>query len=121
MTQFMKSVPKEVEEASLIDGCSTYGVYWHVNLPLCAPALAILAVFTFIGSWNDYISPLVYLDSIRSYTLPVGLALYQSSYVIEFGRTFALGVIATIPLLFIFFIFQRQIVASMAAAGLKDS
>ncbi len=120
LTQFMRSLPKAIEEAALIDGCSWLGVYYHVSLPLCAPAMATLGVLTFIGSWNDFVGPLVYLDSIQNYTLPVGIALYQASYYTEYGRTLATSAMATAPLLLIFAIFQRQIVESMSSTGLKD-
>lgn len=120
LSQFMRSMPVAVEEAALIDGCTSLGVFWNVTVPLCAPALATLGIFTFIGSWNDFLGPLVFMDSIRNYTLPVGIALYQSSYYAEYGRTLATSVLATLPLIAAFFLFQRQIVESMAATGLKD-
>jgi multiple sugar transport system permease protein len=120
LSQFMRAVPPAIEEAAMIDGCSPLGVFFNVNLPLCAPALATLGIFVFIGSWNDYISPLVYMDSVRNYTLPVGIALYQASYFTEYGRTLATSALGTAPLMLVFMIFQKQIVESMAATGLKD-
>jgi multiple sugar transport system permease protein len=120
LSQFMRSIPEAVEEAALLDGCSIWQVFWTVNLPLCGPAVATLAVFTFIGSWNDYVNPLVFMDSVRNYTLPVGIALFQSSYSTQYGLTLATSVLATVPLLLVFLGFQRQIIESMAASGLKD-
>lgn len=120
MCAFMQAVPRSIEEAALIDGCSTLGVFLHVNLPLSTPALATLGVFTFIGSWNDFVGPLIFLDSIRNYTLPVGIALYQSSYVTEYGLTLATSVLATVPLLIVFMVFQRKIIESMATSGMKS-
>lgn len=120
LCQFMRAVPTAIEEAALIDGCSLAGVYAKVTLPLIAPAMATLGVFTFIGSWNDYVGPLVYMDSVRNYTLPVGIAMYQSSYYNEYGRTLATSAMASLPLMLIFLIFQKQIVDSMSATGLKD-
>lgn len=120
LSQFMRSIPEAVEEAALIDGCSPFQVYLNVSLPLCAPAIATLGIFTFVGSWNDFLGPLVFLDSVRNYTLPVGIALYQSSYYTEYGKTLATSVLATAPLILVFMAFQRQIVDSMASAGLKD-
>ena len=120
LCQFMKAVPTAIEEAAMIDGCSLAGVYSKVTLPLIAPALATLGVFTFIGSWNDYVSPLVFMDSVRNYTLPVGIAMYQASYYTEYGRTLATSAMASLPLMIIFLIFQKQIVDSMSATGLKD-
>ncbi len=119
MAQFMRAIPRSLEEAAMIDGCSKLGVYLHVALPLCGPALATLGIFTFIGSWNDFVGPLIFLDSIRNYTLPVGIALYQSSYVTEYGLTLATSVLATLPLIFVFMIFQKQIIESLATSGMK--
>jgi multiple sugar transport system permease protein len=120
LTQFMKAIPQSVEEAAIIDGCSPWSLYAQVSLPLCAPAMATLGVFTFIGSWNDFLGPLVFMDSVRNYTLPVGIALYQSSYYTEYGKTLATSSLATLPLILVFFVFQKQIIESMATAGLKD-
>jgi multiple sugar transport system permease protein len=118
--QFMKAVPKELEEAAMLDGCSTWQVYRHVMLPLSKPALATLAIFTFVGSWNEFTQPLVFLDSVENYTLPVGIALFQSSYVTEYGLTLAASVICTLPIIAIFMLFHKHIIAGIATAGLKD-
>jgi len=120
LSQFMRAIPEAIEEAALIDGCSPVGLYLNVSLPLCAPAVATLGIFTFVGSWNDFLGPLVFMDSVRSYTLPVGIALYQSSYYTEYGLTLATSVLATTPLVLVFMAFQRQIVESMSSTGLKD-
>ncbi|HEY7091201.1 MAG TPA: carbohydrate ABC transporter permease [Tepidisphaeraceae bacterium] len=120
LTQFMRNIPRSVEEAALIDGCSSLGVYLHVTLPLTAPAMAALGIFTFVASWNDFVGPLIFLDSVRNYTLPVGIALYQTSYSTEYGLTLATSVLATLPLIAVFMAFQRQIIDSMAAAGVKE-
>jgi multiple sugar transport system permease protein len=120
LTSYMRAVPASLEEAARIDGCSSLGVFLHVTLPLCAPAMATLGVFTFIGSWNDFVGPLIFLDSVRNYTLPVGIALYQTSYYTEYGLTLATSVMATMPLILVFMAFQRQIIESMAASGLKE-
>lgn len=120
LSQFMRSTPEAIEEAAMLDGCSTLGLFLNVNLPLCAPAIATLGIFTFIGSWNDFLSPLVFMDSVRNYTLPVGIALYQTSYYTEYGLTLATSVLSTLPLILVFFVFQRQIIDSMASTGLKD-
>jgi multiple sugar transport system permease protein len=120
LSQFMRAVPEAIEEAALIDGCSSIGVFFNVSVPLCAPALATLGIFAFVGSWNDFLGPLVFLDSVRNYTLPVGIALYQSSYYTEYGLTLATSVLGTAPLILVFLAFQRKIVDSMSSTGLKD-
>lgn len=120
LSQFMRSVPEALEEAAILDGCSSLGVYSNVILPLCAPAMATLGILTFIWSWNDFLGPLIFMDSVRDYTLPVGIAIYQSSYYTQYGQTLAIGLLGSLPLVVIFLIFQRQIVESLASTGLKD-
>jgi multiple sugar transport system permease protein len=118
--QFFVSLPKELEEAAAIDGCSRWGIFWHILLPLSRPALATLGIFTFIGSWNDFLGPMVYLDSVDKYTLPVGIALFQTSYYAEYGLTLAASVLCTLPVIVAFLLFQRNIIQGIALSGLKD-
>jgi multiple sugar transport system permease protein len=118
--QFFKGIPNELEEAAMIDGCSTWQVYWRIMLPLSKPALATLAIFTFVGSWNAFTEPLVFLDSVEQYTLPVGIALFQSSYANEYGLTLAASVICTLPIIAIFMLFHKHIIKGIATAGLKE-
>ncbi len=118
--QFFISLPKELEEAAAIDGCSRWGIFWHILLPLSRPALATLGIFTFIGSWNDFLGPLVYLDSVDKYTLPVGIALFQTSYYAEYGLTLAASVLCTLPVIVAFLLFQRNIIQGIALSGIKD-
>ena len=118
--QFLKGIPRELEEAAAIDGCSLLRIYWHVVLPLARPVLATLAIFVFLGSWNDFLGPLVFLDSTANYTLPVGVALFQSSYGAQYGLTFAACVICTLPVLAVFIIFSKQIIAGLTAGALKE-
>jgi len=117
--QFFKSIPKEYEEAAAIDGCSKWGIYWRIILPMSKPALATLGIFVFVGSWNDFLNPLVFLDSVDKYTLPVGIALFQTSYVTEYGITLAASAIATLPVLIIFLLFQKHIIEGISLTGLK--
>ena len=118
--QFFKGLPRDLEDAAAIDGCSRLGIYWHVALPLSKSAMAALAIFTFTGSWNDFMGPLVFLESLDRFTLPVGIALFQSSYTIEYDLIFAVCVICTLPLLIVFLIFQKHIVKGIALSGLKE-
>jgi multiple sugar transport system permease protein len=120
LVQFFRGVPRELEEAAAIDGCGKWGIYWHIMLPLSRPILATLGIFTFIGSWNDFVGPLVFMDSIEAYTLPVGVALFQSSYASEYGLTLAASVVCTVPILLVFLLFNRQIINGIAAGGLKE-
>ena len=119
LSQFFRGIPRELEEAAVIDGCGRLAIFVHIILPLARPALATLAIFTFMGTWNDFSGPLVLLDSISHYTLPVGIALFQSSYASEYGLTFAASVLSTIPVLVVFLLFQRHIIQSVAFTGIK--
>ncbi|HZT44115.1 MAG TPA: carbohydrate ABC transporter permease [Chthonomonadaceae bacterium] len=118
--QFFLSIPKDLEEAATLDGCGRFGIFWRIVLPLSKAALATLGIFTFIGSWNDFLGPLVFLDSVDKYTLPMGIALFQTSYFVEYGLTLAASVLCTIPALIAFLLFQRAIVKSIALTGLTD-
>jgi multiple sugar transport system permease protein len=118
--QFFLGIPKELEEAAELDGCSRLQTFRNVILPLTRPALATLAIFSFIGSWNDFLGPLVFLDSVERYTLPVGVALFQSSYATEYGLTLAASIICTLPAIIAFLLFQRHIIQGIAMTGLKE-
>lgn len=118
--QFFLNIPKDLEEAAALDGCSRFGIFCHVALPLSMPALATLGIFTFIGSWNDFLGPLVFLDSVDKYTLPVGIALFQTSYYAEYGLTLAASVLCTLPVMVVFLRFQKHIIQGIALTGLKD-
>ena len=118
--QFFLGIPRELEEAAALDGCSPFEIYCRIILPLSRPVLATLAIFTFVGSWNDFLGPLVFLDSVDKYTLPVGIALFQTSYYTEYDLTLAASVLCTAPVLIVFLIFQRHIIQGVALTGLKD-
>lgn len=118
--QFFLTIPKELEEAAELDGCSRFGIYRNVILPLSKPALATLGIFTFIGSWNDFLGPLVFLDSADKYTLPVGIALFQTSYYTEYALTLTASLICTLPVVIVFLLFQKHIIKGVALTGLKD-
>lgn len=118
--QFFKAIPRDLEEAAELDGCGKFGIYWYIMLPLSKPALATLAIFTFITSWNDFLAPLVFLDSVEKFTLPVGVALFQTSYRTEYALTLAASVICTLPVIVAFLIFHRHIIRGISMSGLKD-
>jgi multiple sugar transport system permease protein len=119
MRQFFLSLPKELEEAARLDGCSAFGVFARVVLPLARPALATLAIFTLLGSWNDLVWPLIAISDERWYTLQVGLTSFQGTRRTQFELLMAGNVIATMPLIIGFILAQRWFVASMTFSGLK--
>ncbi|SDK30165.1 carbohydrate ABC transporter permease [Nonomuraea jiangxiensis] len=119
MRQFFLSLPAELEDAARIDGCSPFGVFWRVVLPLARPALATLTVFTLLGSWNDLIWPLIAISNDQLYTIQLGLANFQGTRHTQWSLLMAGNVVATMPLIIAFVVAQRQFVATMSFSGLK--
>jgi multiple sugar transport system permease protein len=119
MRQFFLSLPAELEEAALLDGCSQWGVFFRIVLPLAKPALATLAIFTLLGSWNDLVWPLIAINNEHNFTLQLGLANFQGSRRTAWSLLMAGNVVATTPLILFFLFAQRQFVATMTFSGLK--
>jgi multiple sugar transport system permease protein len=121
MTQFFKAIPRDLDEAALLDGASRFTLFWKVLLPLTIPAQATLGVFTFLGSWNDYWWPLISATTSDRFTLTVGLASSQMNYAQTSGLGFlmAQAVFASIPILIVYILFQKQIVRAMAGTAVR--
>ena len=119
MRQFFQSVPNDLLDAARIDGLSEFGIFWKIALPLVKPALAALAIFTFLGNWNAYLWPLIVIRSEEMQTLPVGVSLFSSEAGSQYHYIMAAASLATIPVLIVFAIFQRQIIRGIAMTGLK--
>ena len=120
MRQFATSaVPRELVEAARMDGCGEFSIYWRIVLPLMKPALGTLALITFIQSWNNFINPLVVMRSLPNYTLPLALRSLQSTMNTEWGALMCGSAIATIPLIVLFAITSRQLIAGLTAGAVK--
>lgn len=119
MRQAFQGVPKELEEAARIDGCSELGIWWNVMLPATRPALVTLAIFTFIGSWSDFLWPLIILDRPEYYTLPIGVARLAGSFSLDWRLIAAGSVISVVPAILLFVFLQRYIVPTDAGSGVK--
>jgi len=119
LRQFFLTIPVELEEAAYMDGATPVSIYWRIILPLAKPALATLAIFTFIVSWNDFAWPLIITNDTTLRTLPIGIMIFQGRYTQEFGLTMAAAAICTIPIITAFLIFQRRITEGMAMTGIK--
>lgn len=119
MRQFFVSLPKELEDAALMDGCSRFRVFLHVILPLAKPALATLAIFTLLYSWNDLIWPLLAIDDRSAYTLQRGIQTFQNERRTEYAALMASNAMATIPLILGFIVAQKRFIATMSLSGLK--
>lgn len=118
--QFMMTIPDDLIEASRIDGCSEFRIYWNVILPLCKPVLATLGIFTFMGSWNDFLWPLIVMVGEDRYTLPVALANLNGQYATKFGLLMAGAVVVVIPVIAIFVVAQKYVIRGIASTGLKE-
>jgi multiple sugar transport system permease protein len=117
--QFFDGLPHELEDAALVDGASRFRIYWQIYLPLSRPAMAAVAIFTFVISWNYWLWPFIALTGTNMMTIPVGLATVQSAYGIHNAQIMASAVLGGLPLLVVFLFFQRQIVQGIAGTGLK--
>lgn len=119
MRQFFDGVPNELLDAARIDGMHEPGIWWKIAMPLVKPAIAALCIFNFIGNWNAYLWPLIIASGKNFYTLPVGLNFFQGEAVSEWEKIMTGASLATIPLILVFLVFQRQIIKGIALTGLK--
>lgn len=120
LVQFFRTIPRELDEAAMLDGCGPWRIYLMVILPLSLPALATAAIFTFIFTWDDFFGPLVYLNDIESYTVQLGLRSFvDSTGMSDWGALFAMSTLALLPILAFFLFFQRLLIEGIATTGLK--
>lgn len=119
LRQFYMSIPEELSEAARIDGLSEYGIYARIILPLSKPSLATLTIFTFVNTWNDFMGPLIYLNSTKLKTIQLGLRMFISQYAAEYGLIMAASVVAVIPVVILFLFTQRFFIEGIATTGLK--
>jgi multiple sugar transport system permease protein len=119
LRQFFMTISTELEDAAIIDGCSTLGVYWHVILPLSKPALATLTIFTFMGSWRSFMWPVIITHTRDMFTLPVALAQFQEMHGVQWTLMMAGSVIMIIPMLVVFIFGQRYFVEGIQLGAVK--
>lgn len=120
MVQFFRQLPRELDEAAMIDGCSPFKIYWAIIMPLSLPAIATAAIFSFIWTWDDFLGPLVYLNDMKDYTVPLALRMFLSQdSVSEYGQMFAMSILSIIPIVVFFIVFQKFIIRGIAMSGLK--
>ena len=120
MIQFIRGIPRELDEAAAIDGAGPIRIYFSIILPLLTPALVTAAVFSFLWTYEDFLTPLIYLTSIENYTVPQGLRLLQASRgASTWGSMMAMSLLSLIPMFVVFFIFQRKLIDGIATTGLK--
>lgn len=119
MRQFYQGIPDELCEAARIDGMNEYQIYARIMLPLSKPALSTLTIFTFVGTWNDFLGPMIYLKTEAKKTLQIGLRMFISQYSSEYGLIMAASVLSLIPVLVVFLSLQKYFVEGIAATGVK--
>jgi ABC-type glycerol-3-phosphate transport system permease component len=119
LRQFFLTLPRDLDDAARIDGCSTWGILYRILLPLSKPALAAVAIFAFIRNWNSFLYPLIYLNDMEKYTLQLGLNMYRGQYYAEFHLMMAVALLVLIPVIVIFFLAQQYFIQGIALTGLK--
>lgn len=119
MRQFFLTVPKELGEAAIVDGADQFRVFYHIYLPLSGPALATLAIFTFQGTWNDFFNALIFLNNTKNFTVPVGLAFFNSNYDTEYTRLMAGSCLSMLPILAVYCFAQQYFTRGISLTGLK--
>lgn len=118
LRQFVRGIPKEMEEAALIDGANRWRIYWQIILPLLVPAMAALGIFLFLGSWNNFFYPLIFLNSPDLFTVPLMLNQFRGQYTVDWTLLMAGSAVAVIPVLVVYIIGQRKIIEGITMTGL---
>lgn len=120
LVQFFRGIPRELDEAAMMDGCSAWRIYYKIMLPLSLPALATAAIFTFIWTWDDFFGPLIYLNDMSNYTAQLGLRSFvDSTGQSDWGALFAMSSVTLLPVFVIFIFFQRLLIEGVATTGMK--
>jgi multiple sugar transport system permease protein len=121
MVQFFRGIPREIDEAAIMDGCGPWRIYWRIMLPLSLPVLATAAIFSFIWTYDDFLAPLIYLNDMRQYTVPLALRAFIDSSGGEslYGEMFAMSVLSLVPVFIVFLAFQRLIIRGVVMGALK--
>jgi len=120
LRQFLKGIPRDLEDAARIDGCGFLGIYWHIMLPLIKPSLAAIAVFTFMETWNDFMGPLIYVADQRLYPLAFGLYAFSVQVNNDPALTMAASLLMTLPVIVIFFFAQKYFIQGVTLTGMKQ-
>jgi len=119
LRQFFLTIPADLTDAARLDGCTEFDIHRRVIVPLATPALATVALFTFMNTWNDFLGPLIYLYDDRKFTLSLGLAMFTSQYGSFWGQLMAVSTVMTAPILVLFFFTQRTFIQGITMTGLK--
>jgi len=119
MVQYMRSIPRDLDEAARIDGAGTWTILYRVILPLCRPILAVMLVFTFLWTWNEFLQPIIYINDFYKYPISVGLSFFRGRYGVEWNLLMSATLVSITPVLALYFVAQRHLIGGLAAVGLK--
>lgn len=118
--QFFRGLPRELDEAAMIDGCSSFGILRHILFPLCTPAIISAAIFSFIWTWNDFMSQFIYISSVPKYTAALGLRMsIEGTANINWANVLAMSIVSIIPSMLVYLFLQKYFVEGIATSGLK--
>ncbi len=119
LRQYIMTLPRELDEAARIDGASTWGVLWRIIVPLTKPAIFVVAVLTFLWTWNEFLDPLIYINKYDSYTLQLGLNMLKGRFNVQWNLIMAGSLMAMVPCVLIYFFSQKQLVGGISSVGVK--
>jgi multiple sugar transport system permease protein len=119
MKQYIQTLPSELEDAARIDGCSEFSVFWRIILPLCRPVLAVLGIFILVSNWNNFLWPLIMLNTPAKFTMQVGLATLQEQFTTDYGVLMAGAAFAAVPMIAVFLAFQKHFIKGLTIGGVK--
>lgn len=120
MRQYIMTIPRELDEAARIDGASTWDIFLRIILPLCKAPLVVIAVLTFLWSWNDFLNPLIYLTKFDDFTIQLGLNMLKQRYNVQWNLIMAGALVAVTPCIVVYFLAQKYLIGGIASVGLKD-
>lgn len=119
LNQYMKTLPRDLDDAAKIDGVGTFGILYRIILPLCIPALTIIVVYTFLWTWNEFLQPLIYLSSYEKFTIQLGLEMFKGIWSVEWNLLMAATLATMTPVLIMYFFAQKRLIGGIASVGLK--
>jgi multiple sugar transport system permease protein len=119
MRQYVRTIPRDLDEAARIDGASTWGVFARIVMPLCIPPLTVIAVLSFLSSWNEFLMPLIYISKYEDYTIQLGLSFLRGRFNVEWNLIMAGSILGVVPCVVMFFFAQKHLIGGIANVGLK--
>jgi ABC-type glycerol-3-phosphate transport system permease component len=120
LVQFIRSIPRELDESAKIDGCTTFGIYFRIIMPLVKPALVTVAIYSFLWTWDDFFQQLLYINSVEKFTVGLALRLFMDSQsTVEWGQMLSMSLLSIVPSVVVFFLAQKQFIEGIATTGLK--